>query len=153
MPQLPRDSAPDSTLALLSEGYGFISNRCRRHGSDIFEMRLILRKAVCMQGEEAAHVFHSPGRFTRRGALQAPAESAIQVFPRQLDSHGKPLDASMMAVGLLNLRRPTMAIARFVTFAALALHEHSEQRLQLIPRVAATTCSTTAAPVNGLRSR
>lgn len=106
MPQLPRDSAPDSTLALLSEGYGFISNRCRRHGSDIFETRLMLRKAVCMQGKEAARVFHSPGRFTRRGALQAPAESAIQVFPRQLDSHGKPLDVSMMAVELLNLRRP-----------------------------------------------
>jgi len=268
MPQLPRDSAPDSTLALLSEGYAFISNRCRRHGSDIFEMRLMLRKAVCMQGEEAARVFYTPGRFTRRGALpasvlrllqgkgsiatldgkahlqrkqmfmalmtpesigrlsdamaeewdkrllrwegmdrvmlhgevrsilcravcrwagvplpaaeaeertrelgamidgagmvgprnwhatllrrrterwlrqvvqelrrgalQAPAESAIQVFARQPDPHGKPLDASMMAVELLNLLRPTVAIARFVTFAALALHEHPEWRRRLL---------------------
>ena len=32
----------------------------------------------------------------------------------------------MAAVELLNVLRPTVAIARFVTFAALALHEHPE---------------------------
>lgn len=260
MPQIPRDSAPDSTLALLAEGYAFIPNRHRRHGSDIFETRLMLRKAVCIQGEEAARVFYEPGRFTRRGAmpastlrllqdkgsvatldgeahrwrkrmfmspmtpegiqrlsdgmagqwqdhlrrwegmervvlhdevrdilcravcrwagiplpeaearrrtreigamidgagtvgprnwygtllrarterwlrevverlrrgaLEAPGTSAIQVFARHRDLEGKPLDAAVVAVELLNLLRPTVAVARFVTFAALALHEH-----------------------------
>ena len=66
---IPRDGSPDSTLALLSKGYLFISDRCRRLDSDAFETRLMLRGAICMQGEEAARVFYVPGRFTRRGAL------------------------------------------------------------------------------------
>ncbi len=59
----------DNTLSLLSEGYEFIPKRCRRYDSDIFETRLMLTKAVCMMGEEAAEVFYEPGRFTRKGAL------------------------------------------------------------------------------------
>lgn len=59
----------DSTLALLSEGYEFIPRRCRRNRSDIFETRLMLTKAICMTGQEAAEVFYKPGRFTRKGAL------------------------------------------------------------------------------------
>jgi len=268
MPQLPRDSAPDSTLALLSEGYAFIPNRCRRYGTDIFETRLMLRKAVCMQGEEAARVFYAPGRFTRRGALpasvlrllqdkgsvatldgeahqarkrmfmalmtpesiarladamadewqmcfprwegmervvlhdevrailcravcrwagiplpdaevaqrtrelgamidnagkigprnchatllrrrterwlrrvvralrhgrlNAPDGSALQLFARQPDPRGGLLRTAVVAVELLNLLRPTVAVARFVTFAALALHEHPEWRRRLL---------------------
>lgn len=59
----------DRTLALLSEGYAFIPERCRRHETDIFETRIMLTKAVCMMGEEAVRVFYEPGRFTRVGAL------------------------------------------------------------------------------------
>ena len=59
--------AKDSTLALLLEGYEFISKRCRRYRSDVFETRLMLTKVVCMMGKEAAEVFYHPGRFTRKG--------------------------------------------------------------------------------------
>ena len=59
----------DETLALLSEGYEFIPNRCEHHRSDLFETRLMLTRAVCITGEEAAEVFYEPGRFTRKGAL------------------------------------------------------------------------------------
>lgn len=69
MSRIPRDRSLDSTLALLSDGYSFISKRCRRYQSDIFETRLMFRRAVCISGEEAARVFYAPGRFTRRGAL------------------------------------------------------------------------------------
>ncbi|GGK54633.1 cytochrome P450 [Salinarimonas ramus] len=37
---------------------------------------------------------------------------------------GAPLDEAVCAVELLNLIRPIVAVARFVTFAALALHRH-----------------------------
>lgn len=47
----PRRGAVDSALALSREGYTFIPNRSRRYGSDAFEVRLMLRKAVCMTGE------------------------------------------------------------------------------------------------------
>lgn len=69
MHPIPRDASPDSTLALLSEGYRFVMNRCERHGSDIFETRLMLRKAICVMGEEAAGMFYEPDRFTRKGAM------------------------------------------------------------------------------------
>ena len=61
MPDIPRDRSLDLTLDLLRDGYGFISKRCRRLGSDVFTARLMLRPAVCMQGEEAARAFYQPG--------------------------------------------------------------------------------------------
>jgi fatty-acid peroxygenase len=64
----PRDPAIDSTRAFLSEGYRFISNRCRELGSDVFETRLMMKRVLCMQGEEAAQLFYGGGRFTRKGA-------------------------------------------------------------------------------------
>ncbi len=54
---------------MLSEGYQFIPNRIRRHQSDFFATRLMLQKAICISGEEAAQVFYEPDRFTRRAAL------------------------------------------------------------------------------------
>ena len=66
---LVRTLAADRTLALLSEGYAFIPERCRRHGTEVFETRIMLTKVVCMMGEEAVRVFYEPERFTRVGAL------------------------------------------------------------------------------------
>jgi fatty-acid peroxygenase len=79
MAGIPRDRSFDGTRALLfSEGYEFISNRCRRFESDLFATRIMLRKAICMQGAEAAEQFYHPGRFTRRGALPLFALTLIQ---------------------------------------------------------------------------
>jgi fatty-acid peroxygenase len=69
MSQIPRDKSPDSTLALFFEGYKFGSKRFRRYQSDIFETRLMLRKTVCLRGEEAARIFYDESRFQRQGAL------------------------------------------------------------------------------------
>jgi fatty-acid peroxygenase len=66
---LPRERVPDSSLAFLRDGYEFVTRRCARHGTNAFETRLLGERVVCMQGEEAAHVFYEPGRFTRRRAL------------------------------------------------------------------------------------
>lgn len=78
-PSIPIDRAFDSTHALLfSEGYEFISHRCREFGSDLFATRVMLRKAICIQGREAASIFYHPGRFTRRHALPLFALTLIQ---------------------------------------------------------------------------
>jgi fatty-acid peroxygenase len=263
-PPIPRDAAFDSTLSLLSEGYRFIPDRARRLGSDIFETRLMLRRAVCITGEEAARIFYEPGRFTRRGAvpvttlkllqgrgsvqtldgdahrrrkavfmslmsadaigrlvrqmeaewrdrlprwrtagtivlddevhailgrvacrwaglnlspreeaartreltamiegagsigprnwkglwlrtrterwargvidavrarrLAVPEGSAVHAFAWSRTPDGSPLDTATAAVELINVLRPTVAVARYVTFAALALHEHPHSR-------------------------
>ena len=78
MPQIPRDKSLDSTLALLREGYTFVSTRCERYRSDLFETRLMLRKAVFMMGEEAARIFYHAGRFTRKGALPVTTRKLLQ---------------------------------------------------------------------------
>jgi fatty-acid peroxygenase len=79
MAELPKDQSFDSTHALLfSEGYEFISNRFRRYGIDLFATRIMLQRAVCMLGAEAAEQFYYPGRFTRRGALPLFALTLIQ---------------------------------------------------------------------------
>lgn len=38
MSGLPREPGFDSSLALLRAGYRFIGNRCRRFGTDVFEV-------------------------------------------------------------------------------------------------------------------
>lgn len=75
---IPRDPAPDSSIALLREGYGFIPTRCRRCGSDLFETRLMLQRAVCMTGADAARQFYRPDQFTRRGGMPQSTFALIQ---------------------------------------------------------------------------
>ncbi|HEY8379078.1 MAG TPA: cytochrome P450, partial [Nannocystis sp.] len=66
---IPVDPGVDSTLALLREGYLFISNHCRRLESDAFRTRLFGRSVVCMSGREAAELFYDESRFQRSGAV------------------------------------------------------------------------------------
>jgi fatty-acid peroxygenase len=80
MSPIPQDTRLDSTLSLLSEGYAFIPNRCRRLDTDVFETRLMLTKAVCMSGAEAASQFYKADRFTRRYAMPRMSLSLIQDF-------------------------------------------------------------------------
>lgn len=78
MPAIPRDPAIDSTFAFLREGYPFIATRCHRYHTDTFETRLLLRKAVCVRGAEAAAMFYAPDRFTRVGAMPPTALWLLQ---------------------------------------------------------------------------
>ncbi|MFC0711917.1 hypothetical protein [Azorhizophilus paspali] len=69
MHRIPRNKGLDSTLALLHDPYRLIARRCRLHGSDLFETRLLLQKTLCMSGAEAARLFYDPERFVRQGAM------------------------------------------------------------------------------------
>lgn len=55
-------------------------------------------------------------------------EDAASLVARHLDQTGKRLPARVAAVELLNVLRPVVAAAVFVTFVPLALHEHPEVR-------------------------
>ena len=61
MLRIPRDKSAESSLALLREGYTFISSRCDRYQSDIFQARLLLQNTLCMRGEAAARLFEEHG--------------------------------------------------------------------------------------------
>ena len=41
---IAKDETIDATRAFFQEGYRFVSNRCERFGSDIFETRLLGKK-------------------------------------------------------------------------------------------------------------
>ena len=62
----------------------------------------------------------------RAGALRVPEGTAAHVIAHHRDLDGRPLDVHAAAVALLNVLRPTVAIAVYAAFAAHALHEHPE---------------------------
>lgn len=64
----------------------------------------------------------------RAGALPAPEGSALRVIAEHRDEQDRPLPRRIAAVELLNVLRPTVAVDRFVVFAALALHDHPTWR-------------------------
>jgi fatty-acid peroxygenase len=69
VPTIPRDKVFDGTISLLFDPYGFISKRCRRLRTDLFETRLMLRRTICMSGAPAARLFYDERKFIRRGAM------------------------------------------------------------------------------------
>lgn len=75
---IPRARVPDNTLALLTSGYGFIADRCRRYHTDVFATRLMLKPVYCALGEDAARMFYEPGRFTRRGGIPMTTVELLQ---------------------------------------------------------------------------
>ena len=70
-------------------------------------------------------------RQIRAGKLQVEEGSAAQVIALHRDLEGKLLDRQIAAVELINIIRPIVAISFYVTFAALALHEHPAYRAKL----------------------
>lgn len=77
MTEIPREHVPDSTLALWREGYQFISNRCRRHHSDVFRTRLLLEPTICMRGREAAELFYDNDHFSRVDATPPRVQKTL----------------------------------------------------------------------------
>jgi len=63
--------------------------------------------------------------------LSAPKGTALEVMAWHKDLNGQLLDAKTVAVELLNIVRPITAIATYVTFMALALHENPQYRKSL----------------------
>jgi fatty-acid peroxygenase len=78
--RIPKDPAFDGTFAVLRDGYRFILNRCRKLNSDLFETRLLLRRAVCIHGEDAAKIFYDGERFTRVGAIPPTQAKLLQDY-------------------------------------------------------------------------
>jgi len=75
--EMPRARAFDSTTALLTDPYRFISNGCKRFGTDAFECRIFLRRTICMSGARAAEVFYDAHRCHRQGAAPEPLRATL----------------------------------------------------------------------------
>ncbi|XNO42114.1 cytochrome P450 (plasmid) [Sinorhizobium meliloti] len=102
MPNIPREKSLDSTLALMGDPYRFISSRCRRYRSDLFETRLMFQKAICMTGSEAAALFYDSSRFVRLGAMPKGVqktllgEGGVQGLDDMAHRHRKQMFMSLM---------------------------------------------------------
>jgi fatty-acid peroxygenase len=67
----------------------------------------------------------------RGGQFQLPFDSPLNVIARHRDADGELINRKHAAVELINLLRPTVAVARFIAFAVLALHEHPHARARI----------------------
>ena len=102
MTTIPHDSALDSSIAFLREGYEFAPHRHHGLHSDIFELRLMGELAVCLSGAEGAAVFYDTTRFQRTGAIPRRIQTTlmgkhgIQTMDDAAHRHRKALFMSVM---------------------------------------------------------
>lgn len=68
----------------------------------------------------------------RSGKLRSEPDSGLSVMAMLKDTNEIPVDAGMAAKELINLIRPIVAIATYIAFTALALHEHPEWKEKLM---------------------
>src|SRR5690554_407229 len=71
-------------------------------------------------------------RSIRNGQVQLPPEAPIVQLARFRDFKGDLLPEKTAAVEILNILRPTLAIGRFIVFAAMALQEQGDWRNKLL---------------------
>lgn len=67
----------------------------------------------------------------RSGSLTPDAGTALHAWSWHRDAAGELLPARTAGIELQNVLRPTIAVARFVAFAAKALHDHPEWRARI----------------------
>ncbi|MCF6509809.1 cytochrome P450 [Blastococcus sp. MG754426] len=67
----------------------------------------------------------------RSGDLEVEDGRAAHVVAWHRDAEGHLLDADVAAVELINVLRPTVAVARYVAFVAVALHQYPECRARV----------------------
>jgi fatty-acid peroxygenase len=144
---IPRDRKLDSTLALLREGYPFISSRCARLGSDIFRSRLMLHGVTCVRGAEAARLLYAPDLFTRKRAnpkltvrlLQD--EGSVQLLDGAAHRTRKQMFMSMMTP-----ERIGRLVDLFATeWRARASHWETRERIALFPEAQEILCRAVCA--------
>jgi fatty-acid peroxygenase len=70
-------------------------------------------------------------RQVRAGDLQAVPGTALHAASTATGLDGRPLPERTAGVALLNVVRPTVAVAWYVTFAGVALNEHPEWRARI----------------------
>ncbi|MEK5077885.1 cytochrome P450 [Solibacillus sp. FSL W7-1436] len=100
---VPKEEGIDHSLNLLREGYLYILNRRQSFHSDLFETRLLGKKAVCMGGKEAADLFYDNSKFKRAGvAPNRVAETlfgkkGVQTLDGDAHKHRKEMFMSIMS--------------------------------------------------------
>src|SRR5699024_8570472 len=66
--EIPQDHTKNTVRGMLRDPYRFISRRCSRLGTDIFQARLAGERIVVLSGPSAAEFFYTQDAFIRAGA-------------------------------------------------------------------------------------
>ncbi|WP_328220015.1 cytochrome P450 [Ureibacillus terrenus] len=106
--EIPKDEGIDHSFALLKEGYEYILNRRKNFQSNIFETRILGRKAICIGGKEAAQLFYDDTKFERQDA--APnrvietlfGKNAVQTLDGKAHLHRKRMFLDIMSKEKIN---------------------------------------------------
>jgi len=116
-------------------GIPMSDGEARSHSRDIFAMIDAFGSVIGPR--------HWRGLFARRRAekwmielIEKARKDTRSLLPIHIVAHhrnldGTLLDAKMAAIEMLNIIRPTVAISYYISFAAVALHEHPECRDKL----------------------
>lgn len=67
--KMPKESGIDKSISFMREGYLYILNRRKSFHSDVFETRLLGKKAICLGGKEGAELFYDNEKFERKNAF------------------------------------------------------------------------------------
>lgn len=150
---MPREEGFDHSLSLMREGYMYILNRRRSFNSDVFETRLLGKKAICMGGKEAAEVFYDPEKFQRKGAAPNRAiqtlfgKNGVQALDGKTHKHRKEMFMSIMSRDELSRlteitkKQWEVAIAEWEQMNEVGLYEETKEVL------CRTACEWAGVPV------
>ena len=103
MATIPHDKNIDSTIPFLRAGYPFLKSRFEQFNSDIFQMRLLGEKTICIHGEDAAKLFYDREYFERKGAVPKRIQKslfglkAVQSLDGEAHRHRKEMFMSLMS--------------------------------------------------------
>ncbi|WP_054955315.1 cytochrome P450 [Paenibacillus dakarensis] len=67
----------------------------------------------------------------RTGAMEPPENTALYSFSWHRDLNGELLDKKIVAVEIINILRPIVAVSIYICFTALAVIQQPEERLKL----------------------
>jgi fatty-acid peroxygenase len=70
-------------------------------------------------------------RRLRKGDVGMPQGTPAARIVQFVDHDGRPLSAASATVEIINILRPTVAVGRYIMFAAMALHDHPVVRQSL----------------------
>lgn len=106
--EIPRDEGIDHSLALLKEGYEYILNRRKSLQTNIFETRILGKKAICMGGKEVRQLFYDQTKFQRQDAVPNRiietlfGKNSVQTLDEVAHRHRKKMFMNVMTKEKIN---------------------------------------------------
>ncbi|NHC47184.1 cytochrome P450 [Motilibacter aurantiacus] len=138
------DRLPDSTLALLAQGYGFLPRRLLQRGRDVAQARLLLQRTILLSGREAARLLYDPDRFVRRGGMPLVVQRTLLGVGGVQSLDGEAFAArKAMFLSFLGPERAPETAELFTTYWRAALVRwQASGRVTLLDEAAEVLCRT-----------